>query len=90
MWLQVVFPNPEGEAGEAKPHGIRGTAVERMLCTECAAESYSAAAKTLVEQGDRCPVCGGELMLEPRERVPVPAEMRSGEQPAAPRRFERD
>jgi hypothetical protein len=47
--------------------------MERMTCTECAAESFSAAAKTLIETGDRCPVCGGELALQPREPVTVPA-----------------
>ena len=46
--------------------------MERMRCTECAAESYSAAAKTLVERGDRCPVCGGVLVVESREWVTVP------------------
>ena len=63
--------------------------MERMTCTECAAESYSAAAKTLVEQGDRCPVCGGELKVEPREPVPVTAEARGPEQPTG-KRFERE
>ena len=63
--------------------------MERMTCTECAAESYSAAAKTLVEQGGRCPVCGGELKVEPREPVPVTAEARGPEQPPE-RRFERE
>ena len=32
--------------------------------------SFSAAAKTLVERGERCPQCGGELALAP-ERQPV-------------------
>ena len=63
--------------------------MERMTCTECAAESYSAAAKTLVEQGDRCPVCGGELKVAPREPVPVTAEARGPEQPTG-KRFERE
>ncbi len=55
--------------------------MERMTCTECAAESFSAAAKTLVESGARCPVCGGELALEPREPVTVPANGSPGEMP---------
>ena len=63
--------------------------MERMTCTECAAESYSAAAKTLVEQGGRCPVCGGELKVEPREPVPVTAEAPAPEQPSS-KRFERE
>jgi hypothetical protein len=33
--------------------------------------SFSAAAKTLVERGERCPQCGGELALAERERQPV-------------------
>ena len=62
--------------------------MERMTCTECAAESYSAAAKTLVGRGDRCPVCGGELVVESREWVTVPAA--EPEEAAAGGRFERD
>jgi hypothetical protein len=42
-----------------------------MLCAECAAVSYSAAAKTLVESGERCPRCGGPLMLEEAEPTGV-------------------
>jgi hypothetical protein len=41
-----------------------------MRCTQCAAASFSAAARTLVESGSRCPQCGGELVLAP-ERQPV-------------------
>ena len=41
--------------------------MERMVCAECAAVSYSAAAKKLVERGERCAHCGGELRLDPVE-----------------------
>ena len=41
--------------------------MDQLRCTQCAAESYSAAARTLVEQGYRCPVCGGEVVLVPQE-----------------------
>jgi hypothetical protein len=34
-----------------------------MRCIQCAAVSYSAAARPLVERGYRCPQCGGELDL---------------------------
>jgi hypothetical protein len=71
-----------------------------MRCTQCAAVSYSAAARTLVERGDRCPQCGGELALAPAapaERQPVgvgPAETASEaearEARERARRFERD
>jgi hypothetical protein len=55
--------------------------------------SFSAAAKTLVERGERCPQCGGELALAP-ERQPVgvlaqrPSE--SSEPSEGGRRFERE
>jgi hypothetical protein len=39
--------------------------MERMLCAECAAVTYSAAAKKMVDRGERCARCGGELRLEP-------------------------
>ena len=41
-----------------------------MTCTQCAAESFSAAARPLVERGYRCPQCGGELALAPQARAP--------------------
>jgi DNA-directed RNA polymerase subunit RPC12/RpoP len=45
--------------------------MERMLCAQCSAVTYSAAAKKLVERGERCPRCGGQLAVEPSERVAV-------------------
>ena len=38
--------------------------MERMLCAKCAAVTYSAAARRLVERGERCARCGGELTVE--------------------------
>jgi hypothetical protein len=74
-----------------------------MRCTQCAAVSFSAAARPLVERGYRCPQCGGELVLAP-EGAPVgvaaegraePAGERSGGAPersagARERRFDRE
>jgi rRNA maturation endonuclease Nob1 len=39
-----------------------------MVCEDCRSVFYSAAAKTLVEQGDPCPKCGGRLLLEDEPR----------------------
>lgn len=44
--------------------------MDEMRCTQCAAVSFSAAARPLVERGYRCPQCGGELVLAP-EGAPV-------------------
>jgi DNA-directed RNA polymerase subunit RPC12/RpoP len=63
--------------------------MERMLCTQCAAVWYSAAAATLVERGEGCPSCGGRLEVMPREPVAVATQAGGpAEEPA--RRFERD
>jgi hypothetical protein len=48
--------------------------MERMLCAGCAAVTYSAAAKKLVERGERCPQCGGQLTLESPDTVGVAPE----------------
>jgi hypothetical protein len=45
--------------------------MERMLCAECGAVTYSAAATRLVEQGERCLRCGGQLSVEPTAPVAV-------------------
>ena len=60
-----------------------------MRCTQCAAVTFSAAARTLVERGDRCPQCGGEIVLASEDTpvgvaVDAPAPEREG------RRFDRD
>ena len=39
--------------------------MNRMVCEDCRAVFFSAAARTLVEQGERCAVCSGILRLEP-------------------------
>jgi hypothetical protein len=61
-----------------------------MTCTECGAESFSAAAKTLVEGGERCPACGGPLTIAPSEPVAVATERRSGPSADEARRFARE
>jgi hypothetical protein len=45
--------------------------MERMLCAQCAAVTYSAAAWKLVERGERCLRCGGKLTLAPSEPLAV-------------------
>jgi hypothetical protein len=58
--------------------------------------SFSAAARTLVERGERCPQCGGELVLAPEPPPPVgvtaetPTEASEREERERSRRFERD
>jgi Zn-finger nucleic acid-binding protein len=47
--------------------------MERMLCESCAAVSYSAAARQIVERGQPCPRCGGVLTVDARERVTATA-----------------
>lgn len=36
----------------------------RMRCEDCGTVYYSAAAKTMVEQGEPCPNCGGRLVID--------------------------
>ena len=48
--------------------------MERMLCEDCSAVTYSAAATLLIEHGQRCPQCGGPLGLGDDARVTVPAD----------------
>jgi RNase P subunit RPR2 len=47
--------------------------VKRLVCEDCGTVYYSAAAKTLVEQGATCAKCGGRLRLEdePVQRAAV-------------------
>jgi DNA-directed RNA polymerase subunit RPC12/RpoP len=37
--------------------------VNRMVCEDCGTVYYSAAARTMVERGERCSKCGGRLLL---------------------------
>jgi NAD-dependent SIR2 family protein deacetylase len=47
-------------------------AVKRLVCEDCGTVYYSAAAKTLVEQGAVCAKCGGRLVYDDEpERKPV-------------------
>ncbi len=74
--------------------------MNRMVCEDCRSVFYSAAARTMVENGERCPTCGGRLRLEPEEgssdRVGVTGDRKSrrpGERKPPPdhsRRFQRD
>jgi hypothetical protein len=43
--------------------------MERMLCESCAAVSYSAAARLIVDRGEQCPRCGGVLRVAKDEPV---------------------
>jgi rRNA maturation endonuclease Nob1 len=46
--------------------------VNRLVCEDCGTVYFSAAAKTLAEQGEICAKCGGRLVYEDGEgRVPV-------------------
>jgi rRNA maturation endonuclease Nob1 len=36
--------------------------VNKLVCEDCGTVYYSAAAKTLVEQGETCAKCGGRLV----------------------------
>lgn len=51
----------------------------RLICEDCRTVYYSAAGRTMVEQGQRCEKCGGRLVMDedgggPVRRVPVNAE----------------
>lgn len=47
--------------------------MNRLVCEDCGAVYYSAAAKTLAEQGQACAKCGGRLVFkEGPEPRPVP------------------
>ena len=65
--------------------GNEAVRMNRMVCEDCRAVFYSAAARILVENGERCPSCGGRLLLEPErgDRVPVAP---NGERDASPER----
>jgi rRNA maturation endonuclease Nob1 len=45
--------------------------VKRLVCEDCGTVYYSAAAKTLAEQGAACAKCGGRLRLEEEARRPA-------------------
>jgi DNA-directed RNA polymerase subunit RPC12/RpoP len=45
-----------------------GRAVNRMVCEDCGTPYFSAAARTMVERGERCDNCGGRLTLDEESR----------------------
>jgi DNA-directed RNA polymerase subunit RPC12/RpoP len=45
-----------------------------MVCEDCGTVYYSAAARTMVERGERCPKCGGRLILANGPRPLGPRE----------------
>ena len=52
--------------------GTAGDAVNRLVCEDCGTIYYSAAAKTMAEQGERCAKCGGRLRYaNGPDKVPV-------------------
>jgi DNA-directed RNA polymerase subunit RPC12/RpoP len=54
----------EGRGSHAVDRPTAGTAddaVNRLVCEDCGTVYYSAAAKTMAEQGERCAKCGGRL-----------------------------
>jgi hypothetical protein len=52
------------DAGDRRTTRSGGCAVNRMVCKDCGTVFYSAAAKTLVEQGAVCAKCGGVLAID--------------------------
>jgi RNase P subunit RPR2 len=45
--------------------------LKKLVCDDCGTVYYSAAAKTLAEQGATCAKCGGRLRLEEETRKPA-------------------
>ena len=45
-----------------------------MVCEDCGTVYYSAAARTMVERGERCSKCGGRLVLASGPRPLGPRE----------------
>ena len=37
--------------------------MNKMVCEDCSTVYYSAAARIMVERGERCSKCGGKLLL---------------------------
>lgn len=60
--------------GVGSHEGYSGAGMERMLCEQCSAVTYSAAARMLTERGDRCPRCGGVLAMRDGQHVTAPPE----------------
>jgi DNA-directed RNA polymerase subunit RPC12/RpoP len=51
-------------AGDKRATRSAGDVLNRMVCEDCGTVFYSAAAKTLVEQGQACAKCGGRLTVK--------------------------
>jgi hypothetical protein len=49
--------------------------MERMLCEQCSAVTYSAAATMIIERGERCPRCGGMLAVDEQRPPTLAAEL---------------
>src|SRR4051794_24119208 len=71
----------EGNSADAADLRTRDAALNRMVCEDCGTVYYSAAARTMVERGERCSKCGGRLVLangprplKPRERSDGPTK----------------
>ena len=47
--------------------------VNKLVCSDCGSVFFSAAARTLVARGERCPKCGGPLELGDADASRVPA-----------------
>jgi DNA-directed RNA polymerase subunit RPC12/RpoP len=54
-----------------------------MVCEDCGTVYFSAAARTMVQRGERCPKCGGRLVLSDAPR-PVAANGESRNPPPEP------
>jgi hypothetical protein len=48
-----------------------------MVCEDCGTVYFSAAARTMVQRGERCGKCGGRLQLADGPR-PVPVNHEAG------------
>ena len=56
-----------------------------MVCEDCGTVYFSAAARTMVQRGERCQKCGGLLVLADAPRpVPAKGEPRNAPPPPEP------
>ena len=60
--------------------------MNRMVCEDCSTIYFSAAARTMVERGERCANCGGRLVLAdgPRPVHAPPEPVGNGEPDGEP------
>ena len=52
--------------------------MNRLVCEDCGTVYFSAAAKTLVEQGETCAKCGGLLRFVEDDREPAVSQPDAG------------